>query len=140
MDKQPSERRQHVRIQARFAVMMKLDGNKFPDYTMEAEIINISEGGVLLSLPDKRTSQNGGQDVDANIYYGDLQFESLLTWLQFRLPTSGELVRVVGIPTWVRRPEEKSNQCLLALRFTHVTPEDQERLSTFINDSLTTAS
>src|SRR5271169_5016167 len=92
MDKQPSERRQHVRIQARFAVMMKLDRDKFPDYTMEAEVVNISEGGVLLSLPDKRTSQSGAQDIDTSFYYGDLQLESLLTWHQFRLPNSGELV------------------------------------------------
>lgn len=140
MEKQGIERRQHVRIQARFAVMMKLDRDQFPHYTMEAEVVNISEGGVLLSLPHKQTSQNDTQDKGVSFYYGDLQLESLLTWLQFRLPSSGEPVRVVGKPTWIRRPDAESKQCLLALQFTHVSPEDQTKLSLFINQSIPKAS
>ena len=136
----PQDRRQFVRIPARFAVLMKLDSEKFPDYTMEAEVINLSEGGVLLSLPDKRTSELDDPENNTTFYYGDLEFESLMTWLQFFLPSNDQPIRVLGKPSWVNRPDSKNKQCLMAMQFTHISPEDRIKLSYFIKNSASTES
>ena len=134
------ERRQHVRIPARFAVMMKLDKELFPDYTMEGEILNVSEGGLLLSLPDKRKTNGDIQDRNIAFYYGDLNFESLMTWIQFVLPTDDEPLRILGRPTWVNRPNGQSKECLLAMKFTHISQEDHNKLLAFIRESNNLAS
>lgn len=127
-----NEKRKHVRIPAQFAILMKLDAEQFPNYTMEAEVINISEGGVLMTLPDHRNNNTDPKNQNYSFYYGDLQFESFMSWLQFSIPTSKEPIRVLGKPVWISKPGDHSQQCLLAMQFTHISSEDQSKINNFI--------
>jgi c-di-GMP-binding flagellar brake protein YcgR len=130
-----SNRRQFTRIPARFVVMMKLDIKNLADYAIDAEIINISEGGMLLELRDIRSPEKGAKDELISFFFSNLQLHEQLLWLQFRLPNNPAVIQVISKPVWIDKsedPEKDSGFCLLGVQYTKVPKEAQLAISQFI--------
>jgi c-di-GMP-binding flagellar brake protein YcgR len=143
LDNRFSDRRQYTRIPTRFVVMMKLDIKNLADYAIDAEIINISEGGMLLELRDIQSPEKGSQNEHISFFFSNLQLHEQLLWLQFRLPNNPVVNQVIAKPVWIEKPEERekdSGFCLLGVQYTKVPKEAQQAISQFIATRLTTSS
>jgi c-di-GMP-binding flagellar brake protein YcgR len=135
LDTRFSDRRQYTRIPARFVVMMKLDIKNLADYAIDAEIINISEGGMLLELRDFQSKEKGANNELISLFFSSLQLHEQLLWMQFRLPNNPAVLQVISKPVWVEKPEkqeENSGFCLLGVQYTKVPKEAQQAISQFI--------
>ncbi|MFB3897229.1 MAG: PilZ domain-containing protein [bacterium] len=131
-----TDRRQFTRIPARFVVMMKLDIKNLADYAIDAEIINISEGGMMLELRDIRSQEKGEHNELVALFFSSLQLHEQLLWLQFRLPNNPAVVQVISKPVWIEKTEEKDKNtgfCLLGVQYTKVPKEAQHAISQFIS-------
>jgi c-di-GMP-binding flagellar brake protein YcgR len=138
-----TDRRQYTRIPARFVVMMKLDIKNLADYAIDAEIINISEGGMMLELRDIRSQEKGAQNELVALFFSSLQLHEQLLWLQFRLPNNPAVVQVISKPVWIEKPEERAKEngfCLLGVQYTKVPKEAQLAISQFIAGRLVNGS
>jgi len=132
-DSRFAERRQFTRIPARFVVMMKLDIKHLADYAIDTEIINLSEGGMLLELRDIKTLQTDSQNSKVAAFYSSLLLQDQLLWLQFRLPDNPIVIQVIAKVAWKEQPSGSENCiCLLGVQFTQLTPETQRAISRYI--------
>ena len=112
---------------------LKLDIKSLVDYAIDAEIINISEGGLLMELRDIRSPNAGEQTDKASFFFGDLLLKEQLVWLQFRLPTDPSIIQAIGKPAWMEKPESpNSGLCLLGIQFTELTPQSRRSIAHFI--------
>lgn len=131
------EHRQFPRIPARFVVMMKLDIKNLAEYAIDAEIINISEGGMLLELQDIKLPETGSENKKISLFYSNLRLQEQLLWLQFRLPTNTGVVQAIAKPVWIEKPTKpESGFCLLGVQYTQLMPEAQRAISYFIATQL----
>jgi c-di-GMP-binding flagellar brake protein YcgR len=136
-DNRFAERRQFTRIPARFVVMMKLDIKNLGDYAIDTEIINISEGGMLLELRDIQSSETGTQHEKIAAFYSNLQLHEQLLWLQFRLPDNPMVIQTIAKPVWKEIPTgSKGEVYLLGIQYTRLFPEAQQAISRFITGQL----
>ncbi|MDI6783364.1 MAG: PilZ domain-containing protein [bacterium] len=132
-----TERRQFTRIPTRFIVMMKLDIKHLADYAIDAEIINISEGGMLLELRDIKSPETGTQNGKISFFFSNLQLHEQLLWLQFRLPNIANVVQAIAKPVWIEKPAAaNSGFCLLGVQYTQLMPEAQMAITRYISERL----
>jgi len=106
------ERRGHPRIP------LRLPTEYFPAGTTKGRIchtINISEGGVLLCLPEKIKN---GQSMRVEVFY----------YFDYELTSFDALGKVV----WVERQEDSDREYRCALEFVNLSPDDLEKLKKFL--------
>ena len=136
-DNRFTERRQFTRIPARFVVMMKLDIKNLADYAIDTEIINISEGGMLLELRDIKSPETGTQNEKISFFFSNLQLHEQLLWLQFRLPNNPTVIQAIAKPVWIEEPPDaESGFCLLGVQYTQLIPETQRAIMRYISERL----
>ncbi|MCX7919367.1 MAG: PilZ domain-containing protein [bacterium] len=127
------ERRKFIRIPARFVVMMKLDINNLSDYAIDTEIINISEGGMLLELRETELHEPSSSAHPVSIYYHNLQLDGQLIWLQFRLPGNPQVIQAIAKPVWKKISIDSNGAIFhLGIQYTHILPEAQQAISQYI--------
>lgn len=119
------DRREYVRIQADIPVRYKFLAKHITTPVIEniyqGVTNNISGGGILLAgtVPDMS-------------WVSELLMQRIVIGINFALPMDTEVIKALTRVSWIEAMDEKSQQCLMGLKFKEITTPDRDKIFKYI--------
>lgn len=115
------DRREYVRVKAdipvRYKFLAKHITNPCIEDIYQGITNNISGGGILLAgvVPDMS-------------WVSDLLMQRIVVGINFALPADTEVIKALTRVSWIESFDEKTQQCLMGLKFKEITTSDRDKI------------
>lgn len=123
------ERRKHTRTPVKFLLLIDISPNFDPNVVFEGNVLNISEGGVLIQLSDFQISKYVKPLEEMPLSSTETISQKLKdykVWLNFILPDQDDRIKALSR---IVRAEE--NYCL-AMQFLEISDESRKLIRDYI--------
>ena len=126
----PEERRKHIRVPVKFLPLIDISPNENPNLIFEGNIVEISEGGVLIQLPDFEIANFIPPLKSPSLISSESEkLKNYKFWLNFSLPPKDN--RIKALAQLIRVQEHFQ----LAMRFLEISDPDRIQIQKFVHES-----
>ena len=127
------ERRKYLRVPVKFLPLIDISSNDDPQLIFQGNIFEISEGGVLIKLPNiditKYTPTVKQTTLTPEGLYKLWEYK---VWLNFALP---QQINRIKVQAQLMRVSTNPQNYQLALKFLEVPDSERESIRDFVNST-----
>ena len=128
------ERRKHLRVPVKFLPLIDISPNDDPKLIFQGNIVEISEGGLLIQLPNLDISSYIPPVKQTPLTpEGLYKLWEFKVWLNFSLPQHKNRIKVQA---QLMRVSNRAESHQLALKFLDITSPERETIRDFVNSTV----